>query len=213
MQKLNKTKNTHDISFLLLPVSFKEHSGTLTQAHEVRGNHGNLQSNHNKLFHFPVKVGIDPCGRTQGEAECFSWLQLKKQMTFLRISFRSLIALCYNTMVTSSTAELNGRLLLTVWVTAVKKKKKNPHLNKLQTLNCTGIMNETYAFLCHVQFIHVAFYHKCVSKGLTYLLMHIFKYYNIFQLSKHFTKSNRLLSGLPRQYRMTDIRYQIRYQI
>ncbi len=111
MQKLHKTKNTHHISLFHLWVSFKKHSGSLTQSHEVRGNHGNLQSNHNKLFHFPVKVGIDPCGRTQGQTECFSWLLLKKRMTFLRISFRSLIAFCNNTMVPSATAELAGDCL------------------------------------------------------------------------------------------------------
>ena len=86
-------------TFLDLWMSFKkkQNSGALIQTHEERGNHGNLQSNHNKLFHFPVKVGIDPCGRTQGQTGCFSWLRLKKWMTFLRISFRSLIGLCNNT--------------------------------------------------------------------------------------------------------------------
>lgn len=33
---------------------------------EVRGNHGNLQSNHNKLFHFPVKVGNQSLRRDLG---------------------------------------------------------------------------------------------------------------------------------------------------
>ena len=55
-KKMNVTKNTHDISSLLCCVS-KEHSGTHAQTHEVRGNRGNLQSNNNKLFHFPVKSG------------------------------------------------------------------------------------------------------------------------------------------------------------
>lgn len=108
-----KTKQDQKYSRLLSFTSgclFKKHTAALTQTHEVRGNHGNLQSNHNKLFHFPVKVGIDPCGRTQGQAECFSWPLLKKRMTFLRISFRSPIAFCNNTTVPSATAELAGKL-------------------------------------------------------------------------------------------------------
>lgn len=135
----------------------KKNSGALPPSHEVRGNHGNLQSNHNKLFHFPVKSGNRSLWQYSG-TECFSWLLLKKRMTFLGIGFRSPIASCNNTSVPSATAVLPADCLEWVIMTLIKVKV----LTQAHKLN-ENMLQICIAFTYSYPTFKYSLYWKCIS--------------------------------------------------
>lgn len=109
MQKLNTAKKK-PMTFLSFTSGclLEKHTRASTKSPSKRKPRESSKQS-KQTFPFPSKSGNRSLWQGSGTDQCFSWLLLKKRMTFRRISFRSPIAFCNNTTQPSATTELTGQ--------------------------------------------------------------------------------------------------------